>query len=217
MTNPWGETENSSGGAEIPWHTPRPAPWGADLRSGAPSLPRPGAQPGSRANLETWSAPVAPSPACYQPPGVPTSYGTAGTTATAAIDHIRWLAAAGWPPEAIASDLAIRRYPTLGGNIPLLGNFWRPYMIRRIIAGEAPSARNALLAGLICWLINPFLLCTVASIIFFVHTRKEIRASQDTLQGVGKAAVGLALGISAGLINLGFLILTIVMTGNRSF
>lgn len=146
-----------------------------------------------------------------QPAYVPPTYGHTPATPAGAISHIHWLAAGGWPPEAIAADLALRGFPTLGGKLPFMGDTWRPYMIRKIIAGEAPSSSAALTAGLCAWLINPLMLVSVAAIVLFAHTRKEIKASEGTLGGGGKAAAGLILGLIAGILVVGFIILSIVL------
>lgn len=201
MTNPWG-TGSGSDETSIPWHTPPPAPW----ESGG------GAPPGT-AQPPLAPAPQSPylSPTPMQPAYAPPTYGHTPATPAGAISHIRWLAAGGWPPEAIAADLALRGFPTLGGKLPFVGDTWRPYMIRKIIAGEAPSSSAALTAGLCAWLINPLMLVSVAAIVLFAHTRKEIKASEGTLGGGGKAAAGLILGLIAGILVVGFIILSIVL------
>ncbi|RIK06488.1 MAG: hypothetical protein DCC49_11315 [Acidobacteria bacterium] len=151
-----------------------------------------------------------------QQPFAPPTYGHSPATPTGAISHIRWLAAGGWPPEAIAADLALRGYPTLGGRLPFVGEAWRPYMVRRIIAGEAPSSSAALMTGLCAWLINPLMLVSVAAIVLFVHTRKEIKASEGTLGGGGKATAGMVLGILAGLLVVGAIVLSVVLQATAS-
>lgn len=211
MTNPWGETEGQSDNTDIPWHSPAPAPW-AQVPSGV-SPPAAPSAPAPPAGVAQPYGPMGPFTQPYLPGPVlaPPAYGVQPDSPAAAISHIRWLASGGWPPEAITADLSLRGIPTLGGKLPFMGDTWRPYMVKRIIAGEAPSASAAMIAGLCSWLINPFMLVSVASIILFIQTRREIKLSEGTLKGGGKAAAGFVLGLVAGLIFAVVIVLSITL------
>ncbi len=155
------------------------------------------------------STPISPYPPSYYPvwyappsypSGMPPPYGHVVFTPRDSLASIWALAAAGWPAEAIALDLKLRGMPTLGKRLPFYTPNWGPYMVRKILQGEAPSAFVTLVIGLISLLVNPFLLASLASVVFFVQTRREIRDSGGQLRGTGKAATGLALGLVAAAV-----------------
>lgn len=155
------------------------------------------------------------------PPEPPSSalsvapYGRVTLTPQDSLVHIHWLAGAGWPPEAIAFDLALRQLPTLGKDLPFVKQTWRPYMVRRVLEGLAPSATLAMGAGLISLLLNPFMLVSIAAILLFTQTRREIRDSGGRLGGTGRAVLGLGAGLLGIVFFVSFLTFQIVVALNR--